>query len=201
MPFSSPRQLRRGPCPRSEVIRLDQEPVLKTGRGFCPLWVRVPRLPFAKHGTVAQLAEALGSEPRCWEFESPRCYFQSQRELIPASENSLMLTPATNGSARRLPSGSSNRLAGRSRARGRATRLATGSGWKPVERALTCLAGSTPAPSASIEPRLISQRCAPGRADSLQNCRTGFESSHRCLLESDAYHESLEYAANRSIDS
>lgn len=30
---------------------------------------------------------------------------------------------------------------------GRATRLATGTGWKPVEH-LQCLAGSTPAPSA-----------------------------------------------------
>ena len=31
---------------------------------------------------------------------------------------------------------------------GRATRLATGTGWKPVECVQTCLAGSTPAPSA-----------------------------------------------------
>ena len=28
-----------------EVIRLDEEPAWKAGRGYCPLWVRVPRLP------------------------------------------------------------------------------------------------------------------------------------------------------------
>jgi hypothetical protein len=43
---------------------------------------------------------------------------------------------------------------------GRATRWATGTGWKPVEH-LQCLAGSTPAPSALRVDRLL-----PGQLDS-----------------------------------
>ena len=43
---------------KTEVIRPDEEPVLKTGGGASRLWVRVPRLPL----NVARLSESIGIE-------------------------------------------------------------------------------------------------------------------------------------------